>query len=274
MATAAIVVLLMALYPPARSQSEAANVPAQTARPSPFGAAAASSTTPPDIKLTPPQIAKAGGQAVVIVTGYDSNDQPLSQANGYVYSSSGIIVTSYSAIRGASSVTIETSHGDELNVIALMGYSSARDLAVLGVLEGNLTALEAGAGDNVEEGESVLVIGPNHSVSQGAIGQRRAIGGVDLMQLNTQASPGSPVVNEHGKVIGVIIKRAAGVNASLAIPSHYISDIIAEHHPMSFAKMLEETRPPAAPPSGGAPTAADAACQSSRTSACGRPVLR
>jgi S1-C subfamily serine protease len=207
----------------------------------------------PDVKLTPPQIAKAGNQSVLIVTGYDSNDQPLGQANGYVYSSNGIIVTSYSAIRGASDVAIETPKGDELNVIALMGYSPVRDLAVLAVLEGNLAALETGAGEVVKEGDSAVVIGPDHALSQGIIGPRRAIGGVDLMPINTQAFPGSPVLNEHGRVIGLIVKRVAGANAAFAIPSHYISDLLAEHRTMSFAQMLEETGQPAAAPSKPVP---------------------
>jgi hypothetical protein len=49
------------------------------------------------------------------------------------------------------------------------------------------------------------------------------------------------VLNEHGKVIGVTIERLAGVNSVYAIPSHYISDLLAEHRTMSFAQMLEET---------------------------------
>ena len=240
MATAAGVVLLMALHSGALSHHLGAKAPAHTSRLSPFGTAV-TPAIPPDAKLTPPQIAKAGHQAVVIVTGYDSNDQPVSQANGYVYSANGIIVTSYSAIRGASSISIDTSNGDELNVLALMGYSPSRDLAVVAVLEGNLPALETGAGEVVQEGDLVVAIGRNRAVSQGVVGPRRAIGGVDLMQISVQAAPGSPVLNEHGKVIGVTIKRPAGVNSVYAIPSHYISDLLAEHRTMSFAQMLEET---------------------------------
>jgi S1-C subfamily serine protease len=240
MATAAVIVLLMAWRSAATLQSAAANAPAQTSRPSPFGTAA-TPALPPGPKLTPPQIAKAGNQAVVTVTGYDADDKPLSQANGYVYSSSGIIVTSFSAIRGASSVSIDTAKGGELNVIALMGYSPSSDLAVLAVLEGNLPALETGPGEVVQEGDLAVAIGPNGGVSQGAIGPRRAIGGVDLIPIGMQGSPGSPVLNEHGKVIGLTIKRSAGANAVYAIPSHYISDLLAERRTMSFAQMLEET---------------------------------
>jgi len=247
MAMAAVIVLLMTLHSPSRSGTVAVNGTVPTSRPSPFGAVAASAT-PPDIKLAAPQIAKAGNPAVVIVTGYDNNDQPLGQANGYVYSSGGIVVTSYSAIRGASDVTIETPRGDELSVIALMGYSPARDLAVLAVLEGNLTALESGAGDVVKEGDPIVAIGSARAVSQGTVGPRRAIGGVDLMPLTTPAIAGSPVMNEHGRVIGMIIKRAAGVDASFAIPIHYVSDLLAEHRTMSFAQMLEETAQPVAAP--------------------------
>src|SRR5580704_7726506 len=89
MATAAVIVLVMTLRPTARSQSDVAKELVQTGRPSPFGTLAKASALPPDVKLTPPQIAKAGNQSIVIVTGYDSNDQGLTQAIGYVYSSTG-----------------------------------------------------------------------------------------------------------------------------------------------------------------------------------------
>ena len=87
----------------------------------------------------------------------------------------------------------------------------------------------------------ITVMGPNHSISQGAIGPRRSAGGVDLIRINTQASPGSPVLNQRGKVIGLVANRPAGANAAFAIPSHYISDLLAEHRSISFAQMLEET---------------------------------
>jgi S1-C subfamily serine protease len=176
---------------------------------------------------------------VVTVTGYDSNDQPLSRGNGYIYSANGIVVTSYSAIRGASSVTVETSRGEELTVIALMGYSPARDLAALAVLEGNLPALENGAEETVQEAEAVSALGLSGAVAQGVLGTRRAIGGVDLIGTNLQANAGSPVINRQGKVIGVVIQRNGGV---FAVPSHYVSDMLAENHTMSFEQMLEETR--------------------------------
>jgi S1-C subfamily serine protease len=241
MATAAGLVLLMTLHSTPIAQAAAANVSVRTSRPSPFGIAAGPAIPPPDVKLTPPQIAKTGSQAVMIVTGYDSHDQPLSQANGYVYSPSGIIVTTFSAIRGASSVGVYTSNGDELSVIALMGYSPSRDLAVLAVLEGNLPALESGAGETVQEGDVVVAVGSNRAVYQGVVGPRRAIGGVDLIRIGAQSSPGSPVLNAHGKVIGVTIQRPAGVGAAYAVPSRYISDVLAERRTMSFAQMLEET---------------------------------
>ena len=243
MATTAAIFLLLALYPGNVSHAPAANGSVQSGRPSPF-AAGTISAAPSEANLPPARIAKAGNQAVVVVTGYDSNDQPLSQANGFVYSASGIVVTSYSAIRGASSVAINVPNGQELNVIALMGYSPNQDLAVLAVLEGNLPALETGASEVAQEGDPVMAIGPNRAVSQGTIGPRRSFSGVDLIQINAPAAPGSPVLNLHGKVIGVIVNRSAGGHAVYAVPSHDISDLLAEHRSISFAQMLEETAKP------------------------------
>ena len=236
---------LRTLKDPLKSSSAASSAP--YAKPSAFGAKIAPSSLPPDVKVTPSQIAKSSSRSIVVVTSYDQDDKAIAQGPGFVYSSAGIIVTSFSAIRGASSVTVETSTGEELNVIAVMGYSVNRELAVLAVLESNLPALETGAGDVVNEGDAITVIGPESAVSQGIVGTRRAIGGVDLMQITATASAGSPVLNDHGKVIGLAThRRFGGQTLTLAVPSHYISDLLAENHAMSFAQMLMETQPPTA----------------------------
>ncbi len=211
-------------------------------KPSPFGNVV-TNTTPPDAKLSPEEIVKTGNRSMVIVAGYDADDNPVGRGAGYVYSANGIIVTSYSAIRGASSVVVETATGDELNVIALMGYSTTRDVAVLAVLEGNLPALETGAGDVVEEGDNVVVLQPGDEAGRGTIGTRRAIGGVDLMQISVRSPDGCPVISEHGRVIGLTTRRKVGqTDVMLATPTRYISDLLAEHRAISFGQMLEETQ--------------------------------
>lgn len=233
-ATAAGIVVAMAMRSTAKASTVSLSPVARSGdRPSPFGRKAPVMASPETIPKS-----NVSASAVVTVTGYDSNDQPLSRANGYIYSTNGIVVTSYSAIRGASSVTIETSRGEELTVIALMGYSPTRDLAALAVLEGNLPALQNGAEETSQEGEAVSVLAFNGGVAQGTLGPRRAIAGVDLIGINLQATPGSPLINRHGKVIGLVSRRNGGL---FAIPSHYVSDMLAESHAMSFGQMLEET---------------------------------
>jgi S1-C subfamily serine protease len=243
MAAAASFVVIHALRATLKDplRTSVTTTPIKSAKPSVFGSIVTSSV-PPDVKLSSPQLEKAGNRAVVTVTGYDQNDKPVSQGTGYVYSANGIIVTSFTAIRGASSVTIDTASGEELNVIALMGYSPSRDLAVLAVLEGNLPALQTGANEIVQEGDAVVVVGAGNAISKGAVGVRRAVGGVDLFQISAGGAAGSPVLNEHGKVIGMTTRKASGGDTlTLAIPSHYISDLLAEQHVISFAQMLEET---------------------------------
>jgi hypothetical protein len=236
MATAAAFVLLQSLrmaHDPIKST--AAGPAVASAKPSAFGAPIKHSATPPDATLSAAQIAKAGSGAIMTVIGYDQNDKPITQGVGYVYSASGIIATTYGAIKGASSVIVETPAGDDLNVIALMGYNQVQDLAVLAVLEGSLPTLETGSGEVVQEGDTVVTLGSGNAVSQGAVGSRRAMGGVDLFQVTASGAAGSPVLNVHGKVIGLVTHR------SLAIPSHYISDLLAERRVLSFGQMLEET---------------------------------
>ena len=213
------------------------------AKPSVFGSVIPAAKAP-DIKLPAPQIVKSGNRAVVTVTGYDSNDKPLAQGAGFVYSTNGMIATSFDAIRGASAVKIVTAAGEELSVIALMGYNMNADLAVLAVLEGNLPALESGASEIVSEGDPVVSIGPDNAFSNGTVGARRATNGIDMMPITAQAPEGAPVLNEQAKVIGMAIhKRVGKAIVTLAVPSHYITDLVAEHRVLSFEQMLEETQP-------------------------------
>jgi S1-C subfamily serine protease len=228
------------LHDPLHANGSSTSTP--SAKPSAFGAVVRN-TDPPDVKLTAAEIAKTGNRAIVTVTGYDADEKPIVQGAGYMYSASGIVVTSYSAIRGASSVVVESASGEELNVIALMGYNTNRDLAALAVLEGSLPSLESGAGEVVELGDAVVAMGPDGAVSEGTAGPRRAVGGVDLIQISAKASLGWPVLNQHGKVIGMATrKRAGGSVETFAIPSSYISDLLAEGKVISFAQMLEETQ--------------------------------
>jgi hypothetical protein len=243
MSTAACIVVFQAIHksviPNPFSAAKAA--PVQPTKPSAFGVSL-KGALPPDVKLSTPQIEQAGNRAIVTVAGFDADDKQLTEANGYIYSASGIVVTSFSAIRGASSVVVETEAGDELNVIAVMGYNPKVDLAVLAVLEGNLTALDTGPGDIVLDGDTVVALGPDHAQYQGVVGPRIAIGGVDLIPISSPAPPGSAVLSEHGKVIGVATRRRfRGKEQTYAIPTRFISDILAERRVLSLGQMLEET---------------------------------
>ena len=235
--TAAGFVMIQALRLPSVA-SAAENAPASPpaaryAKPSVFGTAPIAS--PIAAKQTPAQIAEAGAASLVTVVGYGPDDQPVAQGVGWIYTPTGMIVTSYSAIRGASNVSIETAKGDELNVIALMGYNVAQNLAILAVLEGSLPALESGPGDPVQEGGSALTFGPHGSSVPAKVGPRRAVGGVDLFAITTQVSEGMPVVNDRGHVIGIAHGNG------MVVPSHSISDILEQKRVLSFADMLRET---------------------------------
>jgi S1-C subfamily serine protease len=235
MATAAGFVVVRTL----RIQAVQAAAPASVTRipagryskPSAFGNAitAAGAAAAMGVKLSATEIAQRAARSMVTVTGYDAADKPVSQGVGYVYASSGLIVTTLGAIRGASSVVIDTASGDELNVIALMGYNPGRDLAALAVLEGNLPALESGPGEIVQEGDSVFARGTAMT-----IGPRRAIGGTDLIQTNAVSTAGTPVLNEQGKVIG--IARRDGT----ILPSRYVSDLLGEKRVLSFEQLQAE----------------------------------
>jgi hypothetical protein len=246
--TAGAFVLGQALRPSVAAADRVQSTPAIPpptiipSKPSAFGTAI-NATILPDVKLSADQVAKVGDRAVVVVTGYDAGNEPVTRGIGYVYSFSGIIVTTFEAIRGASYATVATSAGEQLKVTGIMGYNPRMDLVLLAVPEGNLPALETGAGEAVHAGEQLAVLGPENAVSSAVAGPRRAIGGVDLIEIAGEGAAGSPVLNERAKVVGVITQRVfRNENMTFAIPARYISQLLGQHRVLSFEDMLAETQ--------------------------------
>lgn len=218
MATAAVTVLAMNWHVPmTREAATGARraVAGPYAKPSVFGAGSAAPQAPTAMRMTGAQLDESAKSSLVTVTGYDADDQPLTTASGYIHSPNGIIVTSYQAVHGATSIDVETASGQELQVIATMAVSPESDLAILAVAESNLPALHPDATAVVQPGERVFT-----ALGQaGTVTGRRVVGHVDAIQTTLPLAPGAPLFNEYGRVIAV------GV-----VPVRYVSELLAAQH--------------------------------------------
>jgi S1-C subfamily serine protease len=128
-------------------------------------------------------------------------------------------------VNGGRAVSIR--QGDRTYPATITSTSAADDLAVLSVGV-KLPALSVDRAEPAS-GESVLVVGSpiglGGSVSSGIVSAVRTEEGVRYIQFTAPISPGNsggPVVNRHGKVIGVSVAKIVGGGAeglSFAVPA-------------------------------------------------------
>jgi tetratricopeptide (TPR) repeat protein len=120
----------------------------------------------------------------------------------------------------------------------IVGVDRENDLATLKVeAEVDATTLKL-ATKLPKPGDTVFVIGNpeglEKAISQGIVAAIREIRGRTLIQITAPVSHGSsggPVFDESGDVLGVTVGTLeSGQNINFAIPSRYVSDLLANKH--------------------------------------------
>lgn len=157
-------------------------------------------------------------EAVVAVAGpFGRSSTEQSAGTGFVITADGQIVTNNHVIAGASSITVVLPDGARLGA-ALVGASSAEDLAVLHVDRTGLSPVRLGSSAELRVGETVVAIGNalalagGPTVSMGivsALGRSLTVSQTtypDLVQTDAAISSGNsggPLVDHEGKVVGI-----------------------------------------------------------------------
>ena len=144
--------------------------------------------------------------------------------SGVVIDESGIIVTNYHVIEGASQVTVRLTDGSEYNA-TLIGAYEAGDLAIIKIDANGkkLHAAPLGCSADLEVGEDVIALGNplgslGGTLTTGIISATErtlTINGEDmtLLQTNAAINPGNSgggLFNMAGQLIGVVNAKAAG----------------------------------------------------------------
>jgi S1-C subfamily serine protease len=171
--------------------------------------------------------------------------------SGYAYGSafcihrSGWFVTNEHVVRGEGNVVLVLDSG--LQSEAAYGADVVHtdkdlDLALLRAKDARyLPALSLGSDEGLEELMEVVAFGfpfaktfapsrnqyPTVSVNAGRItALRRKGGNLDRLQLDAELNPGNsggPILNENGKVIGVVVSGVQGSGVNFAIPVSVLS---------------------------------------------------
>jgi hypothetical protein len=181
---------------------------------------------------TVPQIVAKAKQAVVQVTTFDQNGQPLKTGTGFFVTGDGYLLTNNHVIAGASSILVQTSAGAAYHFETVVVRSTDPDLAMLKFTTTDVPYLQLGSSADTVEGQKVLVIGNPEglqgTVSDGIVSAFRE--DRTYIQITAPISPGSsgsPVLDESGQVIGMAtLVYREGQNLNFAISSERIKSFL------------------------------------------------
>lgn len=150
-----------------------------------------------------------------------NNDvKATSTGTGFIVNGNGFIVTAYHVVSEAKSILIELHDGSRFTA-KLIKVSRQNDLATLKINKSTPNYLELEESGNVHVGDRVFtlgypvieLLGKEPKYTEGTISSLSGIAGESaLMQISVPIQPGNsggPLVNEKGKVVGVITATAA-----------------------------------------------------------------
>lgn len=174
-------------------------------------------------------------------------NQPMPQegaGSGFLYDSSGHVVTNYHVVQNAESISVSLSNGDVYEA-SLVGSDPFTDLAVLQIEgDGLPEALSLADTDSLRVGQFVTAVGNPFNFEQTlTFGVISALGRVirspggrfisEAIQTDTPINPGNsggPLLNLDGEVIGVnsaiISPSGASAGIGFAISANTVSQVV------------------------------------------------
>jgi S1-C subfamily serine protease len=139
--------------------------------------------------------------------------------SGFFISKEGLIITNKHVIDEANKLYVYVGKDTSGIEATVLRYDNLSDLALIKILPGNYTCLEFELEGNPEIGDPVIAIGTpaslrlGQTVSRGIISGHRVLNHKKLLQTDVSINPGNsggPLINETGKVIGVVVSKIAG----------------------------------------------------------------
>ena len=188
--------------------------------------------------------------AVFYIEVYNASGNAIASGSGFFIDKSGIAITNYHVIDGASSAKIAMSgSGTVYNVLGVYAYDSVQDYAILQIEGSGFPALTVGDASTVVGGSTVYAIGSplglQNSISQGLISNpERTEGGAKYIQISAAISSGSSggaLLNKYGEVIGITAASYVdGQNLNLAVPLSLLplGETAAPGAPITLAQLV------------------------------------
>ena len=220
---------------------------------------------------TPSAILARNSKAIAVIVAANAKSAKL--GTGFFVGKQGLLLTNFHVVEGTTTVGIKLSGNGAVTLITkVRGYDLDNDLAVLQVDGVDTQPVTLGDSDKVAAGQPVVVVGNpeglEQTVSNGLVSAVRELHGRRLFQISapiSAGSSGSPVFNDHGEVIGVVVSSIqAGQNLNFAVPINYAKTLLKGSTEQLISSLPKrngvevQVQPPqSATPSEGGPTLAE-----------------
>ena len=211
-----------------------------------------SSSAPAEIgePLDLPALAQKARGAVVLIVGYDAAGQ-IKTGSGFFVSADGRLVTNHHVMQGTVNAQAKLESGAIYNIDGVLASSSTLDLAVLKADARDMQFLLVDDASNPPQpGTRIAVIGSplalEGSLSEGIVSASRSVEDGSWLQISAPISPGSsgsPVLDRHGRVVGVATFIAKeGQNLNFARSSHDLWNYLQTIHQDAKPERLSEKK--------------------------------
>lgn len=193
-------------------------------------------TLAPDAHLV--RLTDSVQRAVVKITTYDAEKKPIGIGSGFFVDKSGHLITNYHVLKGAYTAEVITYDGHKYPVQGILAQNQAADLIKVKVKIPEQEVHRVTVTPDVPAiAEQIIVVGSplglEQTVSEGIVSAVRELPGIGrTFQMSAPVSPGSsgsPVINMHGKVIGVVsFISVYGQNLNFAVAGQSVLNLKAE----------------------------------------------
>jgi len=189
-------------------------------------------------ELTAEQIYRLASPAVFFIEVLDDGEV-IKTGSGFFISGSGLAITNYHVVIGASDVRITTNDGRVLDVVGIYDFDWKKDSALIQIDGEGFPFLECADSSLLQTGATVYALGSplglQASFSKGIVSQsQREIEGIEYIQLDAAISSGSSggaLLDSAGRAVGVTSATMLGSqNINLAIPINFFSELCADAH--------------------------------------------
>ncbi len=183
-------------------------------------------------------------RAVAAIASSDRNGDSSGVGSGFFVSPENFLITNLHVIGEGRPFTITLPDGKVLEPEEIVGVDRDADLVAIKVKGKAPAGLSLGDSSMVRTGQPVLTVGNplglNNSVSRGVIAEERELEGRSMIQVAMPIEPGnsgSPLVDQQGRVIGVIAIKSAS-SLGFAVPSNALKRLLKNKRPMKIARWL------------------------------------